>query len=852
MVANLKPESFDRGIEPEEEYRLIGTAFRRVDGRAKVTGRTQFADDLTFPRMAYVKLVRSTVPHARIRNIDLSAAQAMDGVLGTLVGTELPDKFGILPVSEDEHALAVDTVRFVGDPVAAVAAVSEDIAHEAALAVKVEYELLPTISSFDEALKTPEPQMHDYADDGNIHKKVSLKFGDVEEGFEEADVILEDTCHFEGNTHLAMEQHSAVGVPEDTGRVTVYSSTQTPHYVHRALTKVLGLPASRIRVVACSNGGGFGGKSDPFNHEMVVAKLALKLGRPCKVTLTREEVFYCHRGRHPVLMHLKTGFRKDGSVTSQHLRTALDGGAFGSYGVASTYYTGALQTITYRIPNYWFEGARAFTNKPPCGPKRGHGTPQPRFAFEVHLDKAAHHLGIDPAELRLRNLQPPDSVTANWLRIGSIELRECIEAVVRGSGWKERYGKLPEGRGLGLACGAYLCGAGLPIYWNHMPQSGVQIKLDRSGCVAVFCGETEIGQGSDSVLAAIVAEVLGIELEDVRLCVGDTDLTPVDLGSYSSRVTMMVGHAAMQAAERARDIIASAVAAQLRVPETELVFADRRVFPAGDPDNGLDFNEAVVAAEARHGTLGTTGSYIPPRAPGRYRGAGVGPSPTYSYSAAVVEVGVDPQTGVYDCKHVWMAHDIGKAINPVLALGQIEGSIYMGLGEAMMEEQVFRRLPKRLSSALVHKMPSLLEYKSPGFHDMPGITSYMIESRDKRAPMGAKEVGQGPLLPIMPAVVNAIFDAVGVRVDQVPATPELVLKALEAKAKGRPARVGPARFPKVDYGTPVEVPTPEQGGDGRARHDPKHRGRSLRAASGTMKDREDALKERRSATLTTA
>ena len=835
---------------PEKEYRLVGTAFRRVDGHAKVTGQTQFADDLHFPRMAHVKLVRSTVPHGRIKNIDLSAALAMDGVLGTLIGTELPNPFGILPVSEDEHALAVETVRFVGDPVAAVAAVTEDIAHAAALAVKVEYETLPTISNFNEALTTPEPQIHDYADEGNIHKKVSLKFGAVEEGFEQADVILEDTCYFEGNTHLAMEQHSAVGVPEDAGRVTVYSSTQTPHYVHRALTKVLGLPAARIRVVACSNGGGFGGKSDPFSHEMVVAKLALRLGRPCKATLTREEVFYCHRGRHPVLMHLKTGFTKDGSITSQHLRTALDGGAFGSYGVASTYYTGALQTTTYRIPNYWFEGARAFTNKPPCGPKRGHGTPQPRFAFEVHLDKAAHHLGIDPAELRLRNLQPPDSVTANWLRIGSIGLGQCIEAVVRGSGWKQRYGKLPEGKGLGLACGAYLCGAGLPIYWNHMPQSGVQIKLDRSGCVAVFCGETEIGQGSDSVLAAVVAEVLGIELADIRLCVGDTSLTPVDLGSYSSRVTMMVGHAAMQAAERARDTIARAVAAQLDVPEAELVFADRRVFPADDPDAGLAFEEAVVVAEARYGTLGTTGSYIPPRAPGRYRGAGVGPSPTYSYSAAVVEVDVDPQTGVYDVSHVWMAHDIGRAINPVLALGQIEGSIYMGLGEAMMEEQVFRRLPKKLSSALVHKMPSLLEYKSPGFHDMPGMTCYMIESDDERAPMGAKEVGQGPLLPIMPAVANAVFDAVGVRVDQVPVTPELVLKGLEAKAKGRDPRVGPTRFPTVDYGPPVEVPTPEQGGDGRARNDPKHR--SARAASGTMKDREEALKERRSATLTTA
>ena len=830
-------------------YRLVGTAFPRVDGRAKVTGRTQFADDLAFPRMAYVKLVRSTVPHGRIRNIDFSAALALDGVLGTLVGAELPKPFGILPVSEDEHALAVDTVRFVGDPVAAIAAVTEEAAHAAALAVKVEYEVLPTIASFDEALATPEPRIHEYADDGNIHKKVSLKFGAVEEGFEQADVILEDTCYFEGNTHLAMEQHAAVGVAEDTGRVTVYSSTQTPHYVHRALTRVLGLPAARIRVIACSNGGGFGGKSDPFNHEMVVAKLALKLGRPCKATLTREEVFYCHRGRHPVLMHLRTGFRKDGSMTAQHLRTALDGGAFGSYGVASTYYTGALQTTTYKIPHYWFEGARAFTNKPPCGPKRGHGTPQPRFAFEVHLDKAAHHLKIDPAELRLRNLQPAGAVTANWLRLGTIGLRSCIEAVVQGSGWNERYGRLPEGRGLGLACGAYLCGAGLPIYWNHMPQSGVQIKLDRSGCVTVFCGEAEIGQGSDSVLAAIVAEVLGVELADIRLCVGDTDLTPVDLGSYSSRVTMMVGQAALQAAERARDTIAKAVAPQLDVPAAELVFADRRVFPAADPDAGLAFDEAVVVAEALYGTLGTTGSYIPPRAPGRYRGAGVGPSPTYSYSAAVVEVEVDAETGFYDVTHVWMAHDIGRAVNPVLALGQIEGSIYMGLGEAMMEEQVFRRLPRKLSPALVHKMPSLLEYKSPGFHDMPGITSYLIESDDERAPLGAKEVGQGPLLPIMPAVANGIFDAVGVRVDQVPISPELVLKGLQAKARGRLPRVGPTRFPAVDYGTPVAVPTPEQGGDGRAADDPRHQG--LRSASGTMKDREQALEERRSATLTT-
>ena len=835
----------------EEDLKIVGKPFRRVDGRAKVTGQTRFADDVHFPRTAHVKLVRSTVPHARIRNIDFSAALALHGVLGTLVGEELPDAFGIMPVSEDEHALAIDTVRFVGDPVVAIAAVSEDIAHAAALAVKIEYELLPTISSVSDALATPQPQIHDYADDGNIHKKVSLKFGDVEEGFKEADLILEDDFFYEGSTHLAIEQHSAIAVTEDDDRVTVYSSTQCPHYVHRALTKTLDIPASRIRVIACSNGGAFGGKSDPFNHEIVVAKLALKLGRPVKITLTREEVFYCHRGRHPVQMHLKTGFRKDGTMTSQHLRTTLDGGAFGSYGVASTYYTGALQTTTYKLPNYWFEGARAFTNKPPCGPKRGHGTPQPRFGYEIQLDKAAHELGIDPAELRLRNLVEPDSITANWLRIGTIGLKQCIDAVVKGSNWKERYGKLPAGRGLGLACSAYMTGAGLPIYWNHMPQSGVQIKLDRSGNVAVFCGETEIGQGSDSILAVVVAEVLGVDLKDIRLCVGDTDLTPVDLGSYSSRVTLMVGQAAKQAAERARDMIAEAVGEHMELPKDSLVFADARVFPAHDPDQGMAFNEAVVIAESRFGTLGTTGSYIPPRAPGRFRGAGVGPSPTYSYSASVIEVAVDSETGLYDVQKIWMAHDIGRALNPVLALGQIEGSIYMGLGEAVMEEQAFRRLPKRLSSSLVHKMPSMLEYKSPGFHDMPEMVCYMIETDDERGPYGAKEAGQGPLLPIMPALANALFDAVGVRIDQVPIHPDMVLKALYEKQHGREARVGPKNFPDIDYGEPIVVHTPEQGGDGRAANDPKAKRKGLRSTSGTMKERDEALKEKSSATLTT-
>jgi 4-hydroxybenzoyl-CoA reductase subunit alpha len=844
---------------PERAPNLIGKPFRRVDGRAKVTGATRFADDLAFPRMCFVKLVRSTVPHARIAGIDFAAAAAVPGFLGALTGADLPITFGILPVSQDEHALCPDKVRFVGDPVAAVAAVTEEAAYEASLLVRVEYQPLATIASVEEALARPEPRIHDYGDEGNLHKLVSLEFGDLEAGFAEADRIFEDVLFYQGNTHLPMEQHAAVAVPEDDDRVTLYSATQTPHYVHRALTRVLGLPASRIRVIACSNGGGFGGKSDPFNHEIVAAKMALKLGRPVKVALNREEVFLCHRGRHPVLMELRTGVRREADgrvrITAQHLKTALDGGAYGSYGVASTYYTGALQTVTYQLPAYRFDGVRAFTNKPPCGPKRGHGTPQPRFGFEVHLDKIAAALGENPADLRLGMLAEAGTVTANWLKIGSMGLRPCIEAVVAGSGFRERWGRLPEGRGLGLACGSYLCGAGLPIYWNHMPQSGVQLKLDRSGGVAVFCGEAEIGQGSDSILAAVVAEVLGIDLADIRLCVGDTDLTPVDLGSYSSRVTLMMGNAAREAAERARDLIARAVSQQLEIPAHRLVFTGRRVFDAEDPERGLSFQDAVILAEASFGTLGTTGSYVPPRSPGKYRGAGVGPSPAYSYTAAVVEVEVDPETGLWNPLHVWIAHDVGRALNPVLVLGQVEGSVYMGLGEVMMEEQTFRRLPPRLSPALVHKFPSMLEYKSPTFLEMPPVTTYLIEDPDPEGPFGAKEVGQGPLLPIMPAVANAIHDAVGVRVDQVPIHPHMVLKALEAKRQGAVGRFGPAAFPAVDFGETLLVPTPAQGGDGRAINDYREKLRSgMRAASGTMSTRDEALrqvKEKKIASLTT-
>jgi 4-hydroxybenzoyl-CoA reductase alpha subunit len=800
----------DERAEPQQ-LRIIGTPQRKVDAVAKVTGQTRFADDMALPRMLHAKLLRSTMAHARIVSIDTTRAEALEGVKAVLTGQDLPTPFGILPVSQDEHALAPDVARFVGDPVAAVAAVSEEVATAALDLIDVQYEELTPITSPQQALTTPEPRIHDYGVEGNLHKTVDLEFGDVERGFAEADHVREDLFFYEGNTHLPMEQHAALADWSADGKLTLWSATQTPHYVHRAVAKVLELAPARVRVIACPNGGGFGGKSDPFNHEIVVARFAMMTGRPVKIALTREEVFYCHRGRHPTLMWVKTGVARDGAIKGMHFKTLLDGGAYGSYGVASTYYTGALQTVTYHIERYKFQGARVFTNKAPCGPKRGHGTPQPRYALEVHLDKLAEDINVDPADLRLDHLVPPDSVTANYLRVGSIGLGECIRRVTAGAGWKEKFRRLAPGNGVGLACSSYLSGAGLPIYWNHMPHSGVQLKLDRSGGVTVFCGSTDIGQGSDSILAYIVAEVLGVEVGDVQVVTADTDLTPVDLGSYSSRVTLMSGNAALQAAERAREVLARHAAVKLDVPEVRLGFAANRVFDVEDPQQGMTFAEAVGTAEAAEGTIGTVGSYAPPRSPGRYRGAGVGPSPAYSYSAAVAEVDVDPTSGIVTVPKIWIAHDIGRCINPVTVMGQVEGGVYMGLGEALMEEMAYRS--KR---GLVHKIPSMLDYKSPTTLEMCDVETYLIEDPDPNGPFGAKEAGQGPLLPVPPAIANAVYDAVGVRVDEVPITPEKVLQALKRKEKGEEPRYGPSSFPTINWPEPTRVPPPWEGGDGRA------------------------------------
>jgi 4-hydroxybenzoyl-CoA reductase subunit alpha len=503
-----------------------------------------------------------------------------------------------------------------------------------------------------------------------------------------------------------------------------------------------------------------------------------------------------------VLMWVRTGVKRNGAITALHFKTFVDGGGYSSYGVASVLYTGALQTVTYKVPHYRFEGLRVFTNKPPCGPKRGHGTPQPRFALEVHLEKIADDLGLTPVQIRRPHLVTPFSMTVNHLRITSCGLGDCIDAVVQRSEFLDKVGCLPFGHGIGLACSSYLSGAGLPIYYNDMPHAGVTIQIDRSGAVCVFCGAVDIGQGSDSVLVFIVAEELGLDPRDVRLVTADTALTPVDLGSYASRVTFMAGNAAVTAARKLRMQLLAVAAEALRATVERLEMAHGRVYATDDPTISIPFAEVAQRAEARFGTLSASGSYTPPSLAGKYRGHGVGPSPAYSYTAAVVQVEVDPDTGWITVPKVWIGHDIGKVINPYLVQGQVEGSVYMAIGEALMEEQVFRKG--------MHKMPSLLEYKSPTFLEMPEVDTSLIESLDPEGPYGAKEAGQGPLLPVLPALANAVYDALGVRIDEIPITPEKILKALELRDRGQEPRVGPRGIPTFSFPPLRKVERPEE------------------------------------------
>lgn len=785
------------------DLRIIGHSRPKVDAISKATGALKYADDIFLPRMAYARLLRSPHPHALIRSINIERARELPGVLAVLTGGDLPTRFGVLANNEDETALAIDRVRYIGEPVAAVAAMDEATAEQAVALIPVDYEELEPILSIEQALAAGTDRIHDWTRRPNVHKHIALEFGDVSAAFDAADYVREDTFYYEGSGHVALEEHAVVASFERDGKLTVWSGTQVPHYLHRALSKVLGIPDGHVRVIVPGVGGGFGGKSEPFGFEFCTAELSRRTGRPVKLSLTREEVFYTHRGRHPGQIWIKTGVKKDGTLTGLAVRAFLDGGAYSSFGIATTFYVGSLLPLTYKLPAYRYEGIRVFTNKPPCGPKRGHGANQPRYAWEVQLDKIAEDLGIDPIDLRLRNLIEPYSTTMNSLRVTSCGLRECIEKVAAASGWYERRASLPRGKGLGVAVSGYLSGTATTMWHPTLPHSGAYVQLDRGGGVTVFCGSAEIGQGSYHLLAAIVAEELGLYPEDVRVIAGDTGITPVDLGSYSSRVTLMSGNAVFQAVTRLREKLFQVASQLLEVSPEQLAVGDYKIYDATDTSNAIAFVDAVVRAEARFGTLGATGSYTPPRLGGEYRGAVIGTSPAYSYTACVAEVSTDLETGHVKVDRMWVAHDCGRALNPALVAGQIHGCAYMGIGEALMEAQTFDKRG-------LHLAPSLLEYHLPTSLETPEIETIIVEAIDAEGPYGAKEAGEGPEVPIVPALSNAVYQATGIRFDDIPLHAHKIQRALAAGVK----QVGPAtKLPAYTFPEPECPPMRDYWGE---------------------------------------
>ncbi len=757
---------------------LIGTRTRSMLG-PRVTGQVRYTDDINLPRMLWGRIVRCPHPHARIKRIDATRALARRDVVAVITGKDMPERFGIIPWTPDEYPLALDTARFVGDAVAAVAAEDERAAHEAADLIDVEYEILPAATDLDTAIDHPEIGLGKGGKD-NVSKDVDLAFGDVDAAFAQSDFVTENDFYYEGSAHAPIETHCAIANVDKNGLLTVWSTTQVPHYLHRELSRVLRLSPTRIRVIQPPVGGAFGGKSEPFSLEFCAAKLAMNTGRPVKFLYTREEEFYAHRGRHPMRIHMKLGARSDGKLTGLDARTYIDGGAYSSFGLVTAYYSGQLLTLPAFPDNYRFHSTRYFTNKPPCGPKRGHGSVQPRFAFEVLLDEVATALKIDPIELRRKNIVGPHTTTVNGMRVTSNGILECLEAVEKASDWINRRGKLPRGKGLGVAVSAYISGTNYAIYPNAMPQSAVQLKVDRSGVVTIFSGQSEIGQGCDLMLAVIVADELGLDLGSVRVVSGDTDLTPVDLGAYSSRGTFMNGNACLMAAREVKDKLVRAVAAKLEVDPKDVLVTRGALVSISDPSRGVPVTEAIQLAEARFGTIGAVGHYNTPKLGGDYRGGTIGASPAYSFTAHVAEVRVDERSGIVTIDKIWVAHDCGKALCPTVVEGQLEGSAYMGAAEALLEEHV-------IGKDGLHKGPNLLDYRIPTSLDVPDFIPFIIESEDPEGPRGAKEAGEGPLHPSIPAISNAIFDAVGVRMRRLPFSPARVLEALR-KQKADEAR----------------------------------------------------------------
>ncbi len=764
--------------------RFAGTATPLIDGVEKVTGRAKFTADLPSREALVGRILRSPLAHGAIRAIDTARASALPGVRAVITGADCDVPYGVLPIAQNEYPLARERVRYVGEPIAAVAAVDEATAQAAVDLIAVHIEPLPAYFGAKDALADGSTLLHDNKP-GNIEREVRQEFGDVEAGFKAADLVREAEFHYAEVTHAQMEPDCSLAEYDvERDQLTLYSTTQVPYYVHLMLAQCLKTEASRIRVVKPFVGGGFGHRTETLNFELIAGLLARAARGAVKLELSREETQLTHRGRPETDIRIRMGVKKTGELTAVDCEVIQRGGAYAGYGLVTILYSGALLHAIYRLPASRYHGLRVYANTPPCGAMRGHGSVDVRHAFESLLDEMAGALGVDPIALRRANLLEAPYRTLNDLQVNSYGLGECLRRVEEASGWRERRGKLGRGRGLGLGCSHYPSGAAKPVHWTGEPHAVVNLRLDFDGAVVVLTGAADIGQGSSTLITQVVAEVLGLGFDRIRVIANDSAVTPKDNGSYSSRVSFMVGNAAIAAARNLKALLVEAAARRLEVSPADVECLGETYRVTGT-DRTLAYASVVAAALEDSGTISTKGTYsTPPETQGgKFRGAAVGSSAAFSYAAQVVEVSVDEETGMIRVEKVWVAHDCGFAINPLAVEGQVQGSVWMGMGQALSEEtQYHEGRPLRAN---------LLDYRVPTIVESPPIEVHIVESRDPGGPFGAKEAGEGSLSGFLAALTNAVYDAVGLRLSELPASPDRVLEALQAKRRSE--RVKKAR-----------------------------------------------------------
>ena len=758
---------------------VVGKRLAKLDAPDKATGRAIYTEDINLPNMLIGKALLSPHAHAKIISINTEKAKALPGVKVILTGEDVPDvTYGTSPPRYDETILAKNKVRFVGDVIASVAAEDEETCYKALDLIEVEYELLEAVFDPFEAMAEGAPRLFDHKYENNINTRVDHHFGDTEKGFEDADYVREEK--FVGNRtyQSPIEPHCAIAEWDRHGRVTLHTSTQVVHYVHHQLTRILGIPMGDIRVIMTNVGGGFGAKAATNILEVLSIFMAREAGRPVKMVFSREEMYKYGRGRHKQHIKLKIGVKKNGEITAVKQENVLEGGAYSSFGIVTAYYAGSMHATLYKFQNYKYDGFRVNTNLPPSGAFRGHGCPHPRFAFESLLSMIAHDIKMDPVDIRLKNAMTPEYHTCNDLDIHSCEFTACIESARDKSKWKEKHGKLPFGRGIGIGCGGFVSGAGYPIYRSQFPHSNAIIKIAEDGSKAVlFIGDADIGQGSDTVLAQAAAEGLGISFDRISVISADSDLTPIGFGAYSSRVTLMGGNASMRAGEDVKKQLFAEAAIILEADTENLIAKNNKIFVKDNPEKSLEWSEVATKFFSEKGPLVGKGHYSPPEGlGGTYKGAAVGTSPAYSFSASVCELSVDTETGKVTVHDFWDAHDCGTAVNPLAVEGQVDGAVVMGMSETLFEDQVFDAKGNQVNA-------DLHNYLIATASDVPRIHSVIVDSYEPEGPYGAKEVGEGATLPILGAIANAIEDAVGVRIKELPITPEKILNALKEKKK---------------------------------------------------------------------